>query len=119
MQHNQFECLFLALMYMFCSTQSFAEDSFANILMDHPEKSFHRDQFSGSVVHTGRGSKNHRISKKRNKSRASELADFFDMSTGIATTRFSAKDIEYIQQSPQPSINDTLKFVPGMRGEDF
>ena len=39
--------------------------------------------------------------------------------SGIATTKFNSKDIEYIQQSPQPNINDTLKFVPGMRGADF
>jgi hypothetical protein len=42
--------------------------------------------------------------------------DYFDDSTGIATTKFNSKDIEYIQTSPQSNINDTLKFVPGIRG---
>lgn len=41
---------------------------------------------------------------------------YFDDLTGMATTIFNSTDIRYIQKSPQSNINDTLKFVPGIRG---
>lgn len=43
----------------------------------------------------------------------------FDAFTGIAVTKFNSEDIRYIQISPQYNINDTLKFVPGLRGGNF
>ena len=109
----------IVLLYALVSTQSFAEDKLEDILMGRPENTFDRDQFRESIARPGRGSKKRVQNQPNNKPQHSGADVYFDMSSGIATTKFSSKDIEYIQQSPQPSINDTLKFVPGMRGADF
>lgn len=109
----------IVLLHTLVSTQSFAEDQFEDILLGRPENTFDRDQSRESIARPDRRSTKRVQNKLNNKPQNSGNDVYFDMSSGIATTKFSSKDIGYIQQSPQPSINETLKFVPGMRGADF
>lgn len=109
----------IVLLHTLVSTQSFAEDQFEDILLGRAENTFDRDQSRESIARPGRGSSKRGQNKLNNKPEHSGADVYLDMSSGIATTKFRSKDIEYIQQSPQPNINDTLKFVPGMRGAAF
>lgn len=110
---------YLLLLLFFMTTPAYCDDLFMDIFDEESRsdlKSLKDDMFKRSgIKHNGTARRN----EMQRSDRKIEKEDYFDNSTGIATTKFNSKDIEYIQTSPQSNINDTLKFVPGIRGGNF
>ena len=110
---------YLLLLLLFMTTPAYCDDLFMDIFgkYSHSDRnSLNDDRFMREDLrHKGAA----RRSGMNRSDRKIENEDYFDNSTGIATTKFNSKDIEYIQLSPQSNINDTLKFVPGIRGGNF
>lgn len=104
---------------LFMTTPAYCDDLFMDIFGEDS----HSDRNSLNDDRFMREDLRHKGPARRNgmnrSDRKIEKEDYFDNSTGIATTKFNSKDIKYIQTSPQSNINDTLRFVPGIRGGNF
>lgn len=110
---------FLLLLVLVMLTPAYCDDLFMDMFGEasHSDgKSLKDDRFKRTgIQHNGAARRN----GMQRSDRKLEKDDYFENSTGRATTKFNSKDIEYIQMSPQSNINDTLKFVPGIRGGNF
>ena len=117
---RKFNKPFFLLMMTIITTPAYCNDLFMDLLGEDSSQSdreLSRDnRFQQKELAQTGATKRNRIMRK---GRKINREDYFDDSTGIATTKFNSTDIEYIQMSPQSNINDTLKFVPGIRGGNF
>lgn len=98
---------------------AYSEDLFEDLFFDGVEnKEIIRavDRRQRKAMRRFRSSKLNRMSLIANQIGKESYSDY---SMGIATSKLNPADIRYIQTSPQSTINDTLKFVPGVRGGNF
>lgn len=112
-------CCLVFLLSPIILAPAYSEDLFGNLFIDGVEnKEIIRavDRRQREAIRRFRSSKLNRMSLVANQIGKESYADY---SIGIATSKLNPADIRYIQTSPQSTINDTLKFVPGVRGRKF
>jgi len=98
---------------------AYSEDLFEDLFFDGVEnKEIIRavDRRQRKAMRRFRSSKLNRMSLVAHQIGKESYSDY---SMGIATSKLNPADIRYIQTSPQSNINDTVKFVPGVRGGNF